>query len=88
MHPSLCEVGGSTYEKKCTPLFLTDNIKLDGIYQAKLNEKCMSVLQGISSFEGTSYKKSQDIANQFFYLLLFDINFYISRYYFLQLFRT
>ena len=31
-------------------------------YQATLNEKYMSVLQSISSFEGTSYKKLQDIA--------------------------
>ena len=43
-------------------LFLTDDIELDGIYQAKLNEKYMPVLQDISSFEGTSYKKLQDIA--------------------------
>ena len=56
-------------KKKPTPLFLTDNIRLDGIYQAKLNKKYMPVLQGISSFEGTSYEKSQDIANQFFSFL-------------------
>ena len=40
--------------------------KLDGIYQAKLNEKYMPVLQGISNYEGTSYKKLQDIASSFF----------------------
>ena len=57
-------------KKNPTPLFLTKNIKLDGIYQAKVNEKYMLVLQGISSFEGTFYKKSQNIANQFFYLLV------------------
>ena len=34
------------------PLFLTDNIKLDGIQQ-KFNEKCTPVLDFISSFEGT-----------------------------------
>ena len=29
-------------------------------YQSKLNEKCMSVLNCTSSFDGTSYKKLQD----------------------------
>ena len=29
-------------------------MKLDEIYQAKLNEKYMPVLQGISNFEGAS----------------------------------
>ena len=37
-----------------TTLFLKDTMKLDEIYQAKLNEKYMPVLQGISSFEGAS----------------------------------
>ena len=31
-------------------------------YQAKSNEKYMPALQCISSFEGTSYKKLQDVA--------------------------
>ena len=45
------------------PLFLTDNIKSIWMeYQAKINEKYRPVLQCISSFEGTSYKKLQDIA--------------------------
>ena len=35
-------------------MFIKENIKLDEIYQAKLNEKYMSVLQGITSFERTS----------------------------------
>ena len=39
---------------------------MDGIYQAKLNEKYMSVLQGVSSFEGIYYKKLQDIATSSF----------------------
>ena len=39
---------------------------MDGIYQAKLNEKYMSVLQGVSSFEGICYKKLQDIATSYF----------------------
>ena len=42
----------------------------------------MPVLQGISNYEGTSYKKLQDIASSFFYFLLFDINFYIRRRYY------
>ena len=42
--------------KVSTTLFLKDNIELDEIYQAKLNEKYMSVLQGVSSFEGASLK--------------------------------
>ena len=36
---------------------ITENIKLDGIYYAKFNEKYMPVLHCISSFEDTSYKK-------------------------------
>ena len=43
-------------------MFLTGNIKLDGIYQTTLNENCMSVLFCISSFEVTSYKKLHDTA--------------------------
>ena len=43
------------------PLFLKDNIKLDEIYQEKLSEKYMSVFQGISSSEGTSLKKLNNI---------------------------
>ena len=43
------------------PLFLKDNIKLDEIYQEKLSEKYMSVFQGISSSEGTSLKKVNNI---------------------------
>ena len=34
----------------------------------------MPVLQGTSNYEGTSYKKLQDI-----YFLLLDVNFYIRR---------
>ena len=41
-------------EKAPITLFIKDNIKLDEICEAKLNEKYMSVLQGISSFERTS----------------------------------
>ena len=41
--------------KAPTTLFIKGNINLDEIYQAILNEKKdMSVLHGISSFEGTS----------------------------------
>ena len=67
------------------PLFLMTNIKLDGIpKKIKWN---IPVLHCISSFKGT-YKKLQDIATSSFYFLLFYINFYISRFHFLQLFRT
>ena len=86
--PSLCKGGGSNYEKKPHPLVLNEQYQVGWKYQANLNEKYMSVLQGILNFESTSCNKSQDIAKQFFYFLLFDISFYISRYYFLQLFRT
>ena len=55
-------------------------------YQAKVNEKYLPVLKYISSFEGIFYKKLQRDSYHFFYFLLFDISFYISRYYFLQLF--
>ena len=58
------------------PLFLMDNIKLDGI-PSKIKRKYTLVLNCISSFKGTSYKK-------FVFVLLF----YISRYHFLQLFKT
>ena len=52
-------------------------------YQAKLNEKYTSVLQCISSFEGTSYGKLQDTATSSFVCSCFisaftsaDITFY------------
>ena len=56
------------------------------VYQTKSNEKYMSFLHYISSFEGTSYKNLKDRAtNQIFYLLLYllpftsaDIIFYKS----------
>ena len=35
-------------------------------HQAKLNEKYRPVLQGISSFEGTFYKKLLDVATSSF----------------------
>ena len=35
-------------------------------YQAKLNEKYTPALHSISSFEGTSYKKLEDIATSSF----------------------
>ena len=38
------------------PLNLTDNIKMDVVYQTKSNEKCMPFLHYISSFEGTTFK--------------------------------
>ena len=44
----------------------------------------MIVLHCISSFEGTSYKKLQDIATIYFYFLLF----YIRICHFLQIFET
>ena len=50
-------------------------------YQAKLNETYMPVLHCISSLTGASYEK-------FFFVLLFSMSFYISRYHFLQLFLT
>ena len=46
-------------------------MNLDEIYQAKLNEKCMPVSQGISSFESTSYKKLQDTEVLLFLAVLF-----------------
>ena len=52
--------------KTIHPLFLTDNIKLDGIIiKIKRKMKCMPVLPAWS-FEGTSYKKLQDTANSSF----------------------
>ena len=44
--PSFVKGEVQTMKKNPTPLFLTDNINLDGIYEAKLNEKYMPVLQG------------------------------------------
>ena len=50
-------------------------------YQAKLNEKYMLVLHCISSFKGTTSRlKVIRYSYQFFYFLLFNISFYISRY--------
>ena len=55
-------------------MFLTDNIKLDGIpNKVKLNEK---------------YKLVFILFHQFFYFSLFSINLYINRYQILQLFST
>ena len=50
---------------------------------SKLKERYIPILQCISSFERTFNKKLQNIADKIFYYLLFDISFYISRYYFL-----
>ena len=66
-----------------TPLFLTNNIKLDEI-QTKSKWKIQIVnLHCISSFEGSSFIKICKIQP-----LLFSIGFYVSRYHYSQLFRT
>ena len=65
-------------------LFLTYNIKLDGI-PSKIKWKIQACFIMHSSFEGTFKKNLQNIAatSSSYY-----ISFYISRYHFLQLFRT
>ena len=63
------------------PLFLTDNIKLDGM-PTKIKLKIQA-----SSFEKVLLWKAIRCSYQFFYFL-FCISFYISRYHFLQLFNT
>ena len=57
-------------------------------YQAKLNVKYTPVLHCISSFEGTSYKKSHDTTSPFVsccFTLVFTC---ISKYDILELFRN
>ena len=56
-------------------------------YQPKADEKYMPFLHCISSVVGTFYKNLWD-THQIIYLLLFYISFYISRYYFWQIFRS
>ena len=65
-------------------LFLTYNIKLDGI-PSKIKWKIQACFIMHSSFEGTFKKNLQNITatSSSYY-----ISFYISRYHFLQLFRT
>ena len=69
--------------------FLTDNIKLVK-YQVKLTEKYTPVLHSISCFEAKLLVikcfKSERYRYQFFYFLLFYINFYISKYHFSTVF--
>ena len=56
--------------------------------QPKIKWKVHAVLNCISSFEGTSCKNVQDTASSSFISWCFTSAFYISRYNFLQLFRT
>ena len=68
-------------------LFLTENIKwMEN--QPKSNEKYTSFLHCISSFGGYFLQKLVRYNHQIFYFLLFHISFYISRYHFLQIFKT
>ena len=57
-------------------------------YQTELNAKHMSVLHCISNFEGTSYKKLHDTTSPFVSCCFTLAFIYISRYDFLQVFRT
>ena len=57
-------------------------------YQPNLNEKYTTLLHYISSFEGIYFLLGIYSTSYFIYFLLFYINFYISRYHFVQLFRT
>ena len=62
-------------KKNPTPLFLTENIKIDRI-PTKI--RCMPFLHCISSFEGTSYKICKTQPPDLLFLVVF-ISFYISR---------
>ena len=57
-------------------------------YQPELNEKYMPFLYYISSSDGTSYKHFYDTATSSFISCYFTLAFYISRYYFSQIFGT
>ena len=46
------------------------NVRLDEIYQAKLNEKYTLVLPSISNFEGTCCKKFQDTGISFLFVVV------------------
>ena len=69
------------------PLFLTSKINLDGI-PTKINENCMPTLHCISSLEKVLLWKVTRYSYQFSYFLFIYTSLYISRYHFLQLFRT
>ena len=69
-----------------TPLFLTNNIKLDEI-TTKFNEKYKPVLHFILSFEDTSYKNYK-IQLPFILFLVVLISCYISKYCFFANFQN
>ena len=76
----------SLTKKPFTLLFLTDNIKLDGM-PARIKLKIQACFTLYFKFwEGTLWKVMRYMY-QFFYFL-FRIRLYISRYHFLQRFRT
>ena len=71
-----------TKNRPLTPLLLTDNIEIDRV-PAKIKWKYMSLFHCILKI------KICMISHQIFYFLLFIfISFYISRYYFSQIFGT
>ena len=57
-------------------------------YQPNLNEKYTTLLHCISSFEGIYFLLDIYSTSSFIYFFLFYISFYISRYHFVQRFRT
>ena len=76
-------------KKALTPLFLMDNIKLDGM-PTKIKWKiqaCFTLYFKFTfNFKVLLWKVIRYMYQLFYFL--FYISFYISRYYFLQLFRT
>ena len=59
------------------PLFLTDNIKLDGI-PTKIKQKYIPFLSCISNFEGESYKNVKDKATSSFISCCFMLHFTLA----------
>ena len=69
------------------PLFLTDNIKQDGI-PIKIKCKGIACFTHISRSEKVLLWEALRYSYTIFYLLLFYISFFVSRYHFLQHIRT